>query len=289
MEREKDIGTKVYDFLGRFIRYPNDHCRVIHTLWIIHTHLIDAFFTTPRLFILSAERRCGKSTLNRINKLLSQNANSWVNPSPASVYRFVDLQKAQRPTLQIDELDRMYQRGETADMTTLIDSGFQRGDTIPRAEKDKKGQWSIKTYECFSPLLLLGIDNGYYPDTVLDRSIPIRLKRMLANETVEPYRFRKIGPQAAALKEEVAAWAKTVLEKAGDLEPTMPEEIRQRDADKWEPLFIVARLLDRQNVTADTDGTAVTDIPGWWETKAREAALATLKEDREAEPASYRE
>jgi hypothetical protein len=39
---------EVYTFLGRFVAYPSKHARVAHTLWIAHTHLMDAWDSTPR-------------------------------------------------------------------------------------------------------------------------------------------------------------------------------------------------------------------------------------------------
>ena len=53
--------SDVYDFLGRFIAYPSDHARVAHTLWIAHAHLMDSWFTTPRLAFMSAEKESGKT------------------------------------------------------------------------------------------------------------------------------------------------------------------------------------------------------------------------------------
>jgi hypothetical protein len=45
--REHESGTAilddVYSFLGRFVAYPSEHAHVAHTLWIAHTHLMDAW------------------------------------------------------------------------------------------------------------------------------------------------------------------------------------------------------------------------------------------------------
>ena len=35
------ILEKVYAFLGRFVSYPSDHAHVAHSLWCLHTHLMD--------------------------------------------------------------------------------------------------------------------------------------------------------------------------------------------------------------------------------------------------------
>jgi hypothetical protein len=145
---EQGIGKKIYDFLGRFIAYPNDNARVAHALWIIHTHLIDAFYTTPRLAILSAEKRCGKTTLLRITKLLTQNPIAIVNPSPASMYTLIEYSNV-LPTLLLDEIDRTYQRKDTADMTAIVDSGFQSDQTVPRVVMEPKRH--VEYFKVFRP------------------------------------------------------------------------------------------------------------------------------------------
>jgi hypothetical protein len=44
---------QVYDFLARFISYPNEHAHVAHALWCMHAHLMDRWDSTPRLAFLS--------------------------------------------------------------------------------------------------------------------------------------------------------------------------------------------------------------------------------------------
>ena len=280
---ERSILDDICEFVGRFIAYPNDHARLAHTLWIAHTHLIEAFYTTPRLAILSAERRCGKTTLLTITKLLAQNPYSLVAPSPAALYSLIDASLV-LPSLLLDEIDRTYERKDTADMTTIVDAGFQADQTVPRVSMEPKRH--VEQFKVFCPMLLAGIDNGRLPDTVLDRSIAIRLKRR-RNEKVEAFRARAITAEGNALRDKLAAWAKTVVEKARDIQPALPSELGDREKDKWEALFIVARLAD---VTDDTAATVVTaNSIGVWETKAWEAALAFHAEDKDSEPASNTE
>jgi len=279
MLTEKNILDQIQDFVGRFIVFPNEHSKIAHTLWIAHTHLIEAFYTTPRLAILSAERRCGKTTLLRITKLLTQKPYSIVAPSPAALYTLIECSDVP-PTLLLDEIDRTYERKDTADMTAIVDAGFQADQTVPRVSMEPKRH--VEHFKVFCPMLLAGIDNGRLPDTILDRSIAIRLKRR-ADEKLETFRARTITAEGNALGEKVAAWAKGVFERAKYVVPSMPDTIKDRDADKWEALFIVARLAD---VTDGTDATAVTGKVGYWETKARNAALAFQAEDKETEPTS---
>ncbi len=46
----------VHAFLGRFVAYPSEHTHIAHVLWIVHTHLMDAWESTPRIAFLSRNR-----------------------------------------------------------------------------------------------------------------------------------------------------------------------------------------------------------------------------------------
>ena len=50
-----DLLDEAHAYLGRFVSYPAQHAHVAHTLWIAHTHLMDAWESTPRIAFLSPE------------------------------------------------------------------------------------------------------------------------------------------------------------------------------------------------------------------------------------------
>ena len=64
-ERETADGAAMLDrveaFLCRFVAFPSEDCLVAATLWAAHTHVVDAFESTPRLALLSPEPGSGKS------------------------------------------------------------------------------------------------------------------------------------------------------------------------------------------------------------------------------------
>jgi hypothetical protein len=110
---------------------------------------------------------------------------------------------------------------------------------------------------------------GWLPDTLLARSIIIRMRRRLRTESVEPYRSRDHAPQAKEIGRRLAGWASTVLEAAKGMRPEMPEGVEDRAADCWEPLLAVADLAG-----------------GEWPTLAREAAMALVAAGRNQTPVS---
>ena len=92
MEQE-NILDEIYNLLGKFVWFSNDNYKVAVTAWVAHTHLIDAFeelvYPTPRLSIISPEKRSGKTRLLEIIKLLVQNPEPSISPSAASLYSVI--------------------------------------------------------------------------------------------------------------------------------------------------------------------------------------------------------
>jgi hypothetical protein len=243
---------------------------------------MDVFYTTPRLHVLSAEKRCGKTTLLNVTKLLVREPIAIVNPSPASLYTLIE---QIHPTLLLDEIDRTFARKDTADITAIVNSGFERGTTVPRVILEPKRK--IEYFDVFGPMMLVGIDKSNLPDTIADRSIQIRLKRRVGSELVEAYRPRTKAAEGLALQERLQQWAEAVRDKARELDnPIFPPGVEDRNADKWEALFIVADVADVTDVTRDTFVTAKI---GGWGARVRQAALDFLREEQDAEPASNSE
>jgi hypothetical protein len=104
-------GAKLFfdvsEFLGRFIAYPSEHAQIAHTLWIAHTHLMDAWDSTPRIAFLSPEPGSGKTRCLEITQLLVPNGIENVNMSTAYLFRRIGAEVG-LPTLLIDEIDALF-------------------------------------------------------------------------------------------------------------------------------------------------------------------------------------
>jgi 5S rRNA maturation endonuclease (ribonuclease M5) len=75
--------TQIYDFTGRFVAYPSEHAHVAHTLWIVHTHVMDAWESTPRIAFLSPEPESRKTRAPEVTELLVPNPVEAINVTPA--------------------------------------------------------------------------------------------------------------------------------------------------------------------------------------------------------------
>jgi hypothetical protein len=96
---------------------------------------------------------------------------------------------------------------------------------------------------------------GNLPDTIMNRSIVVRMRRRAPNEQISPYRPRTQGAEGHKLRDHLALWAAAI---AGRITvPEMPDEIQDRDADNWEPILAIADAAgdhwpDTARVTAVT-------------------------------------
>jgi hypothetical protein len=280
-----NILDEICIYVGRFIVFPNNHSKLTWAAWVLHTHLIDAFRNTPRLIINSATGGCGKSLLVDITALLVKTPMALVSPTPASLYALID---KEHPTLLIDQSDTMFATGrDMSDTIGIIDAGFTRGR---KRSKINGETGAVQFYDLFGPLLIAGIDRGNIDSTILDRSVTITLQKNAGRRQVkvEVYRESKHEAEGLALRKRIEDWASKAKGNL-KLDSTMPNEITNgRFADKWEPLFAVADVIDRtdsSDIKHETYGTGRTDITSGLGGMLRKAALNYLKEEQdEAKP-----
>lgn len=118
-------------------------------------------------------------------------------------------------------------------------------------------------YPAYCAVALAGLGN--LPDTILSRSVIVKMRRRAPSEHVQPYRERVHAKEGHALRDRLAAWVASVRDRLQDAWPDMPDGVADRDADVWEALLAVA----------DAAG-------GDWPGRARVAAVALVAAGREA-------
>ena len=87
----------------------------------------------------------------------------------------------------------------------------------------------------YCAVALAGLDD--LPDTLMSRSVVVRMRRRAPHELVEPFRHRLHSPDGFALRDDLSRWAGEIPEGVW---PEMPEGIEDRNADVWEALLAVA-------------------------------------------------
>lgn len=247
----------VHAFLARFVAYPLEDAHVAHTLWIAHTHMMDAWESTPRIAFLSPEPGSGKTRALEISETLVPRAVEAINATPAYLFRKVSDPDGM-PTILYDEIDTLFgpKAKDNEEIRGILNAGHRRGAMAGRCVTRGK---IIETEElpAYCAVALAGLGN--LPDTIISRSVVIRMRRRAPTESVEPYRRRIHSPEGNALRDQLEAWAASIVGKIADSLPDMPAGVQDRDADVWEALLAVA----------DAAG-------GEWPTRARVAAVALV-------------
>lgn len=217
-------------FLKQFIVFPSEHEPVAIALWIVHAHLVERFETSPILGITSAEMRSAKTLVLDLVSLLVPHPERMVTPSEATVF-FV-LNERPRRTLLLDEADAIF--GPKADarrfegLRAILNSGNRQGTMVPRVKMEGNRR-ELERFDVYGPKAIAGI--GKLPDTVSDRSIPVRMKRKAPGEHVERFRMRPAERLAIPIREQLEELDVTLVTGV-----PVPEELNDRAADSWETL-----------------------------------------------------
>lgn len=259
------VLADVETFLRRFVVYPGPDEVVAHVLWIAHTWFMDAWESTPRLAFLSPEPGSGKSRALEVTEPLVPRPIHAVNATPAYLFRKV-ADPDGRPTILFDEIDTVFgpKAKDNEDLRGLLNAGHRKGAMAGRCVIRGK---EVLTEElpAYSAVALAGLDD--LPDTLMTRSVVVRMRRRKPGETVEPWRLRTCGQTADALRERLQAWVDRVSFLAGESWPEMPEGVEDRDADVWEALLAVADLAG-----------------GKWPERARQAAVHLVGKSKDKSP-----
>ena len=216
----------------------DDDAFTIATVWLAHVFAFMGAEFTPYLAVTSATKRSGKSRLLEVFEVIlgTTRSISTSNISSASLFRLIDANPGM--AVLVDEVDRI-PKEKAEELWGLISSGWRITGKAHRQSGPKMTE--LATFSTFSPKVLAGIGQPL-PDTVADRSIPIRMERRLQTETVERLRLRKADAQVADLRAGLLQWAnEPTIKKLRGAEPSFPPGMtNDRLMDVSEPLLAIA-------------------------------------------------
>jgi hypothetical protein len=230
-----ELLEDVYTFGLRFLAWPDPAAAVAWTLWIAHTHLLRLLDTTPRLAIVAPEKQSGKTRTLEVTESLVPNPLRSANTSTPVLFRLIGTDD--NPTVLLDEADSIWTgKGTNEELRALVNAGHRRGSRVHRMTGEGANM-RPSAFDTFAAVALAGI--GDLPDTVMDRSVVIRMKRRSPAEHVDRWSFRRSTPDGHALRDRLELWA-SYLE---DLElPEDDDTVTDRAFDVWECLFGIADM-----------------------------------------------
>jgi 5S rRNA maturation endonuclease (ribonuclease M5) len=285
-------------FIRRYVVFGRSEGVVAVVLWIAHTYALEHAAATPYLAVTSPEKGSGKTRLLECLRLLARGRPEiFIIPTASTIYRMLEADPD--APLLLDELDAVFRdrSDKYEEVRAIINAGHRRGAKVPRTVT-AGNRHEVRMFPVFGPRALAGI--GKLPDTVADRSIPVRMLKKKRSERVEKFRDAGAGresiPVARAIEAAIAAMPPRP-------EADVPDELPDRAADAWEPLLAIADAAggdwpsraraaalilhaDRADdeslglrMLADT--RLVFDLKGW-ERVATEDLIDALKDDEEA-------
>jgi hypothetical protein len=215
--------------------------------WTAATWCYRAFPYFAYVSVRSPGPRCGKTRLLGLLQRVAFNASPIMTyPTEPQLYR-----EAYRTggTQLLDEVETL--RGDKEKFETLItvlNAGFQRGQTVPRLEK--RGERFIPVhYDVYAPRVLAGI--GALKDVLEDRTLPVFLLRRLPDESVTRL-TRTVTAEAQALRDRCGL---ACLSRIGDIvtacdqAPALLEQqgVDDRAVDLWAPVVAVALVAEAED------------------------------------------
>lgn len=263
-----ELLAKNVEFLQRYLSLSNSQVHVL-ALWIVHTYSIEAADSTPYLNIFSPEKRAGKTRLLEVLSLLVRRPWFSSNASAAAIARIVSERK---PSVLLDEADAFFAATESERSETLrgiLNAGFRRGGAYSRCV-GQGAAMKVEDLDVFSPKAIAGLRE--LPDTLADRSIPIRMKRALPGEIRERFYRRDVEPIAAALREGIEECIHPLVPLLKETRPERVHELNDRQFDIAEPLLAIAALAGDHH----------------WPERARTALLDLFAPERDAESLAVR-
>ena len=228
----------VASLLDRHVAFTSPEARDAVTLWAAHTHLLDTTSVTPRLLLSSPERGSGKTRCLEVLKLLVPNPIHAVQINPAPLFR--TLAGDEKHTILLDEADTIFgTRGgsnpRAEELRAIINGGWERGASVPRCVGNDH---RVDYFPIFGAIAVAGI--GKFPDTILDRSIHILMKRRKRGQTVEPLQHHTAHETTGSIREALAAWTEENRDRIAIIDPKPVADLFDRPWDIWRPLTAIA-------------------------------------------------
>lgn len=212
---------EVARFLTDYVFLP-PYTPTIIAAWVVAAWLSVVWDRFPHLSIYSPEKRCGKTRLLEVLKLIVPNPIFTSSISPAALYRIIGGSPT-KPTLILDEAQSLSRvRSESAEaLRELLNAGIEKDTKVFRCGGKKMEQ--VKGFPIYSPKIFAQIGE---PDAILaDRSLPIEMTRKTGEDVVQRFHMREVQPRAQAIRDRLERWAKENEENAAEVYSSMIEPL----------------------------------------------------------------
>ncbi len=254
-----ELLADVGDLLQRFVVLPSPEALSALQLFVLHTWAIASAHATLYVAIVSAEKQSGKTRLLEVLALVVRAPWHTASTTEAALFRRIEQTE---PTLLLDEIDAIFGSNteRTEPLRACLNAGNRRGAGVARCV-GKGAEMEVKDFSVFCPKIIAGIDTGKLPETIRDRAVVLHMQRRRDGEHVQRLRYRFAAGEAEPLRADLETWAAQAADGLRDAVPGLPDNLSDRQADAWEPLFAIADLAGDE-----------------WPKRARDAAVTLSAE-----------
>lgn len=225
-------------WLARFIVVAEPQDLHLLALWAAHTHMVEKFWSTPRLIIDSAMPGSGKTTvLEHLMRLAFKPVQAASLSSSALLARLI---KDEPRTLLVDEVDRSLdpKNPMTGELLSVINSGYKKGGTRPVLVPGKGGEWEADEMSTFAPVAMAG-NAPNLPDDTRSRSLRIVMLPDLSGNA-EDSEWEEIEGDAKELGALLAETVRVAAERISAARPDFPSALRGRAKERWTAMARIA-------------------------------------------------
>ncbi len=235
-------------YIRRFIYFSDDAYLDYIVLWIIGTYFFTIFRYYPYVW-LNAEKGSGKTLLMEVIFPVSFNGELISNPTEAVIYRDITNNLI---TMFIDEVEQLgkHDKDLRGSLISILNTGFNKSSRVKRVDKNMHGELVVKAFSAYSPKMFAGINQ--IDDVLQDRTVKIPLLRKKEGEHVERYKeSEEILRSQKEIRDALYIVALNYCNKIADVyqadkvfDMEGVEHVTNREKDIWEPIFIIAQIID---------------------------------------------
>jgi hypothetical protein len=211
--------------IRRYVFASDDHA-LVAALWIMFSWLHEQVTHSPILFVTSAERDSGKTTLLGVINFLARRSLQSVDISGAALFRSITKWE---PTLIVDEADDALV--DNVDLRSVINSGWTRGQGTVRCHPDTH---EPELFSTFAPKGV-AMKGRNLPDTTLSRSVIVTMRPRRADDPEEHAAdFDHLDNETfARLRSQAMRWAADNGEMIARATPEIPPGFHNRRRANW--------------------------------------------------------
>lgn len=235
-----ELLDRTEQYIRRYVVLP-ENAYLPASLWAVATHAVQEFETFPYIAAVSAAKRSGKTRFAEVLETIVRKPWRGTAPSPAAVYRYLE----DAPTLLLDETEPLNAKNKsemTQILLSVLNVGYRKGATVLKCDGTEH---KPRRFPVYGPKLFAGI--GRLPDTLMDRSIVVHMKRRTKSQKIGRFMQARVLREVKPLHDAIVRFARrhrSLIEESYQVVVDQDlDYLGDRDAEMWMPLFALCAVL----------------------------------------------